>query len=87
MLIPLSDDNSMRRSVPVVTFLIILINALFWITQLNLGEHFTNAYSTVPYEIVNNVDLAGTFNIDFGGQIEKIKLYTARSLNFRFSEI
>lgn len=79
MFLPLSDDNSHRRSFPIVTFLIIFINCAFWFVQINLGDKFTNAYSTVPFEIVNNVDLAGTYTISLGSTRHELSLYPGPS--------
>jgi len=56
MLFPLGDDNSLRRSMPVVTWTLIAINVLVFFYQLSNPE-FTYGYSTIPYEIVNNRDL------------------------------
>jgi hypothetical protein len=34
---PLGDDNSQRRSVPVVTFVLIALNVLVFLVELNGG--------------------------------------------------
>ncbi len=59
MIFPLYDDNTGRRTTPVVTYLFIAINILVFIFLQGGGsnEKFTYAYSTVPYEIVNNEDV------------------------------
>ena len=75
MVLPLGDDNSLRRTTPYVTWMFIAINALVWFIQLSSGEPFTNGYSTVPYEITHGVDLAGIFNIHAQGQTFAIHLY------------
>jgi membrane associated rhomboid family serine protease len=72
---PLSDDNSQRRTTPIVTWALIAINGLVWFLQLSAGEPFTNGYSTVPYEITHGVDLIGTQNVVAGGQVFPIHLY------------
>jgi len=65
MLFPIGDDNTQRRSVPIVTWTLIGINALvYFLLQGGTGENaFTYAYSVVPYEITNNVDLIGNQRI------------------------
>ncbi|MEO8294926.1 MAG: rhomboid family intramembrane serine protease [Gemmatimonadota bacterium] len=72
---PLSDDNSLRRTTPYVTWALIAANALVWFLQLSSGEPFTNGYSTVPYEITHGVDLVGIQNVVAGGQVFPIALY------------
>jgi membrane associated rhomboid family serine protease len=75
MVLPLSDDNSQRRTTPIVTWALIAVNGLVWFLQLSAGEPFTNGYSTVPYEITHGVDLIGTQNVIAGGQVFPIHLY------------
>lgn len=67
MFIPLGDDNSRRKSFPFVVFIIIAANFFVWWLQLNGGEAFTYAFSTVPYEITHKVDLASAMRISIGG--------------------
>jgi membrane associated rhomboid family serine protease len=69
MLFPIGDDNTQRRSVPIVTWILIGINVLvYFLLQGGTGENpFTYAYSVVPYEITNNVDLEGTVRIGNSG--------------------
>ena len=59
MIFPLYDDNTGRRTTPIVTYLFIAINILVFIFLQGGGsnEKFTYAYSTVPYEIVHNEDV------------------------------
>jgi len=40
MLFPIGDDNSTRRTFPIVTLLLILANVIFFIAELALGETF-----------------------------------------------
>src|SRR5262252_1418331 len=58
MLLPIGDDNSMRRLTPVITYLLVAINVLVFLYQL-ADPQFTSGYSVVPYEITHNVDLVG----------------------------
>src|ERR1041385_6510973 len=56
MLLPLGDDNSMRRLTPVVNYTLIVINVVVFLYQLG-NDSFTYGYSTIPYEITHSVDL------------------------------
>jgi membrane associated rhomboid family serine protease len=58
-MIPLGDDNTGRRRVPVVTFLLIAANVFVFVFLQGLGsnERFTYSFSTVPAEIVTNRDI------------------------------
>lgn len=65
MLFPIGDDNSQRRSTPIVTWALIGVNVLvYFLLQGGTGENaFTYGYSVVPYEIMNNTDLTGNQRI------------------------
>jgi membrane associated rhomboid family serine protease len=56
---PIGDDNTDRRIFPVVTVVLIAINAIVFVVFQGLGtnEDFTLAYSTVPEEIVTGSDI------------------------------
>jgi membrane associated rhomboid family serine protease len=60
MLFPIADDNTGRRTTPVVNYVIILINVLVFVFLQGLGnnEKFTYAFSTVPAEIITGHDIA-----------------------------
>lgn len=75
MLFPLGDDNSQRRSTPVVVYTLIALNVLVFLIQMSAGEPFTNGWSAVPYEITHGVDLAKVVPVDAGGQTVGIRLY------------
>ena len=77
MVMPLGDDDSLRKSTPVVTYALIAINAIVWLIQLSSGEPFTNGFATVPYEITHGVDLNGVFDMTAGGQVFPIHLYNS----------
>ena len=59
MLFPIADDNTARRTTPVVNYIIILINIFVFVFLQGLGsnEKFTYAYSTVPGEIITGRDI------------------------------
>jgi membrane associated rhomboid family serine protease len=45
---PLGDDNSQRRSVPVVTFVLIALNVLVFFVELSAGQAFIQQWAFVP---------------------------------------
>lgn len=75
MVMPLRDDDTDRRTVPIVTYALIAVNILVWLIELGLGEKFINGFSTVPFEITHNTDLVGMQTIHAGGQSIPIRLY------------
>ena len=56
---PIGDDNSDRKSIPVVNITFIIINILVFVFFQGLGSNdkFTYAFSTVPREITTGKDL------------------------------
>ena len=58
-MLPLGDDNSDRRSTPVVTWALIAANVLVFVFLQGLGGNlgFTYAFATVPAEILSGKDL------------------------------
>jgi membrane associated rhomboid family serine protease len=75
MFIPIGDDNSRRLKTPFVVYALMAANAYMWWLQLRGGEAFTNALSTIPYEITKGVDLASTVRVPFNGQYVPIHHY------------
>ncbi len=75
MVMPLRDDDTDRRTVPIVTYALIAVNILVWLIELARGEKFINGYSTVPFEITHDTDLVGIQTIHAGGQNIPIHLY------------
>ncbi|HMN13359.1 MAG TPA: rhomboid family intramembrane serine protease [Bellilinea sp.] len=53
-MIPIGDDNSRRRIVPVVTYGIILLNAIMFFMELTQGEPFIMKWSFIPAEFMRN---------------------------------
>ena len=45
---PIGDDNSERRSVPYVTFVLIAINVLIFIFELQQGDQFITEWAFIP---------------------------------------
>lgn len=58
---PISDDNSDRRTIPVLNITFIVINILVFVFFQGLGSNdkFTYAFSTVPREITTGRDIEG----------------------------
>ncbi|SRR5579884_347597 len=58
-MIPISDDP-VRRTVPIITIALILVNVLVFLYELSLGnrlEGFVQAFGAVPLEITSGRDL------------------------------
>ena len=53
-MIPIGDDNYGRRSVPVVTYLLIAANFLVFFFELTLGDPFVLAFSVIPAHLLAN---------------------------------
>ncbi|MGE5376981.1 MAG: rhomboid family intramembrane serine protease [Bacteroidota bacterium] len=51
-MLPIGDDDSARRTVPVVTFALIAINVLFFLVELSAGDAFINRWSVVPRQLL-----------------------------------
>src|SRR5579875_2188403 len=59
MLLPIGDDNSDRKRMPVVNYILIALNVFVYIYLQDWGRnlHFTYAYATVPLEIISGHDV------------------------------
>src|SRR6266498_1987039 len=51
---PIGDDDSGRRTVPVVTYALILLNVLFFFVELSSGDPFIEQWSVVPRRLLAN---------------------------------
>lgn len=47
-MIPLDDDNSLRKTTPAVTYMLVAMNVLFFLVELGGGEDFVNKWAFVP---------------------------------------
>jgi membrane associated rhomboid family serine protease len=45
---PIGDDNSSRRTVPLVTYVLIVLNVLFFFVELSGGDAFITQWAFVP---------------------------------------
>jgi membrane associated rhomboid family serine protease len=53
-MLPIGDDDSSRRTVPVVTYALIALNVLFFFVELNGGDAFINKWAFVPSRFLAN---------------------------------
>jgi membrane associated rhomboid family serine protease len=51
---PIGDDDSGRRSVPIVTYVLIALNVLFFFVELSGGDPFIERWSVVPSRLTAN---------------------------------
>lgn len=53
-MIPIGDDNSMRKTTPIVTYLLILINVLFFFLEIAGGDAFIEKWAFTPNKFLAN---------------------------------
>src|SRR5512147_2708679 len=53
-MLPVADDDSSRRSVPVVTYGLIALNAIFFLIELGSGDAFIEKWAFVPTRFLAN---------------------------------
>lgn len=51
---PIGDDNSSRRTFPVVTYALIVLNLVFFVAELNGGDAFIQQWAFVPSRFLAN---------------------------------
>jgi len=51
---PIGDDNSERRTFPVVTYGLIALNVLFFLVEMSGGEAFIQQWAVVPRRLLAN---------------------------------
>jgi membrane associated rhomboid family serine protease len=67
-MLPIGDENEQGKGLPFVTLAFIAINvAVFFLIQLN-NDAFTYAYSAIPAEITQGIDLVEPTVVETGGQ-------------------
>jgi len=54
MLFPIGDDNTGRRTVPMMTYGLIALNVIFFFVEMSGGEPFIRQWSVVPRRLVEN---------------------------------
>jgi len=77
-MIPIGDDDSDRRTTPLVTWMLIAANVFVFFALQGMGgnERFTMAFATVPAEILSGRDVAQPVPIrdDYGRAVGSIEL-------------
>lgn len=53
-MLPIGDDNSMRRGTPVLTYVLIVINVLIFLVELSNGDAFITQWAFVPNRFLAN---------------------------------
>ncbi|MDQ7841984.1 MAG: rhomboid family intramembrane serine protease [bacterium] len=53
-MLPIGDDNTSRRTVPVVTYALVALNLLFFLVELSGGEPFIVRWAFVPRRFLAN---------------------------------
>jgi membrane associated rhomboid family serine protease len=51
---PIGDDNSARRTLPLVTYALIVFNILFFLVELSAGDTFIETWSFIPTRFLAN---------------------------------
>jgi membrane associated rhomboid family serine protease len=51
---PIGDDNSSRRTVPLVTYVLLVLNFLFFFVELSGGDAFVEQWAFVPRRFLAN---------------------------------
>ena len=51
---PIGDDNSSRRTVPLVTYVLIVLNVLFFFVELSGGDAFIMQWAFIPSRFLAN---------------------------------
>jgi membrane associated rhomboid family serine protease len=53
-MIPIGDDNSLRKSTPVVNYALIALNVLFFLVEMSGGDEFVNKWAFIPSRFLSN---------------------------------
>ncbi len=51
---PIGDDDSARRSVPIINYLIIIANVIVFLLELNRGDAFIQEWAFYPRQFIHN---------------------------------
>lgn len=51
---PIGDDDTSRRTVPLVTYALVILNVIFFIIELSGGESFIGKWAFVPSRFLAN---------------------------------
>ena len=66
-MLPIGDDNTSRRTVPLITYALIILNVLFFLVELSGGDAFIMKWAFVPSRFLANpvVDVPTLFTSMF----------------------
>lgn len=53
-MIPISDDNTLRKTTPVVTYLLIILNIIFFFFEMVEGEEFLKQWAFTPSRFLSH---------------------------------
>jgi membrane associated rhomboid family serine protease len=53
-MLPIGDDDSSRRTVPLVTYILIVVNVLFFLVELSSGDAFIEKWAFIPNRFLAN---------------------------------
>lgn len=53
-MMPLGDDNSLRKTTPIVTYILIALNILVFFLEVNGGEEFIKKWAFIPQRFTTN---------------------------------
>jgi membrane associated rhomboid family serine protease len=53
-MIPLGDDNSLRKTIPLMTYLLIVLNVIFFFLEASYGEEFIKQWAFIPNRFLSN---------------------------------
>ena len=54
-MIPIGDDNSMRRRTPIVTYLLLILNVIVFFLEINGGTAFVEKWAFIPARFLNDL--------------------------------
>lgn len=53
-MMPIGDDNSLRKTIPIVTYILIALNVMFFLIELSGGEEFIKQWAFIPQRFTAN---------------------------------
>lgn len=53
-MMPIGDDNSLRKTTPIVTYILVALNVLFFLAEMSGGEEFIKQWAFVPQRFKAN---------------------------------
>ena len=53
-MLPIGDDNRFRKITPYITYLLIILNVIFFLIELNVGDEFIEQWAFVPNRFLSD---------------------------------